>query len=129
MAYNYRVITKGKIDKADLRAFALPRGSVRGLLAIFAMGSYVVFLFFGYSFILDTFTITTGKELCDNSNQVNCIKVDDVSKLYNDIITAASTLVAAVLGFYFGSRTATPLPSEEAEVSTTNGDDKRKQQQ
>ncbi len=71
---------KTKID--ELRGLNLPRGSIRGMLALLSVGSFVIFLVLG-------------------RNAAN----------FSEIVTALGTLTGSVIGFYFGNRGgATPAP-------------------
>ena len=66
-------------EQTERRGLNLPRGSVRSILALLIVGSFVVLLVFGPM---------AGKNL-------------------DTVIAAFGTLAGSVLGFYFGSRTAT----------------------
>ncbi len=68
-----------------LRGLNLPNGSIRSMMALLIVGSFVNFLIFGAPLIQDTATST-------------------------NIITAFGTLSGSVIGFYFGSRTSAPPP-------------------
>lgn len=73
----------GKDRRVELRGLGLPRGSVRGMLALLLVGSSVNFLLFGSAAAGDNFS---------------------------EIMAALGTLSGSVVGFYFGGRTATPPP-------------------
>ena len=85
-----------KSDDALLRGLALPAGTVRSILALWVVGSYVIFIFFGVEAINE---VMKGKG-----------DVDDSMNIYQHGVSALTGIVGTVLGFYFGSRTATPKP-------------------
>lgn len=70
---------------AGRRAFNLPRGSIRAMLALFSIGSFVNVLALGPGTIPDQY--------------------------FDQVVTAFGTLSGTILGFYFGGRTANPPPS------------------
>ena len=67
----------------SLRGLNLPRGSVRAMLALFIVGSFVNVLVFGAAVF---------------------------PKHFEQVITAFGTLAGSVVGFYFGGRHASPPP-------------------
>ena len=73
-------------DQKELRGLGLPRGSIRGMLALWMVGSYLLFLAF-------------APHLADLA-----AKAETVER----IVTAFGPLVGAVLAFYFAGRSATP---------------------
>ena len=73
------------VDASESRALSLPRGSVRAILALVIVGSFVIFLVF-MPFL------------------------DDLEHL-DKALVAFGTLSGAVTGFYFGGRTASPPPT------------------
>ncbi|MDE0330269.1 MAG: hypothetical protein OXL41_00215 [Nitrospinae bacterium] len=79
----------------SLRGLNLPRGSVRAMLALLIVGSFVNILVFGAKVF---------------------------SNHYTQIITAFGTLAGAVVGFYFGGRQASPPPGEEQERKNSTGE-------
>lgn len=72
----------------SLRGLNLPRGSVRAMLALLIVGSFVNILVFGAEVFPDHF---------------------------EQVITAFGTLAGSVIGFYFGGRQASPPPEQEQE--------------
>ena len=70
-------------SSGSLRGLNLPRGSVRAMLALLIVGSFVNVLVFGAAVIPDHF---------------------------EQVITAFGTLAGSVIGFYFGGRQASPPP-------------------
>ncbi|MGI9346779.1 MAG: hypothetical protein ACR2PV_02165 [Gammaproteobacteria bacterium] len=86
-----------KSNDALLRGLALPAGTVRSILALWVVGSYVIFIFFGAEAINEVMKGKGGD-------------VDDSMNIYQHGVSALTGIVGTVLGFYFGSRTATPKP-------------------
>lgn len=72
-------------DDTELRGLNLPRGSVRSMMALIIVGSFVNVLVFGKPIGQDTLQM---------------------------VIPAFAALSGSVIGFYFGERTATPKPGE-----------------
>ena len=68
-------------ERTELRAFNLPRGSVRGVLALAIVGSFVIFLVF----------VPFLDSAADDS-------------LIDKVLVAFGTLSGSVTGFYFGGR-------------------------
>lgn len=64
---------KTKIE--ELRGLNLPRGSIRGMLALLSIGSFLIFLVLGH-------------------NAAN----------FSEVVTALGTLTGTMTGFYFGNR-------------------------
>ncbi len=85
--YAFRVGTKngskGVVNQGELRGLNLPRGSLRGILALATIGSFVNVMVLG------------GPLLGDN---------------FDSILAAFGTLTGSIVGFYFGTRGATPPP-------------------
>ena len=71
-------------DASKLRGLNMPSGSLRGMLALLVVGSFVNVLVLG------------GPEL-GNSFEI--------------VVSAFGALTGSIIGFYFGSRNATPPPS------------------
>ena len=65
--------------RADLKGLNLPEGSIRGMLALMIIGSFIIFLVLG-----------PGTER--------------MSDHFDKILVAFGTLTGAVIGFYFGNR-------------------------
>ena len=79
------------LDSSLLRGLALPTGTVRSILALLVVGSYVIFIFFGAPAIHEVMKGST-------------------KDIYQQGISAFTGIAGTVLGFYFGSRGATPTP-------------------
>lgn len=80
----------GKGQDAEKRGLGLPRGSVRGILALLIVGSTINGLLFGAAAFGDHF---------------------------GEIVAALVALSGSVVGFYFGGRTATPVPTRNSETN------------
>lgn len=108
--------TEGKGSR--LKGLALPKGSIRALIAFLILGAFVVFVFFGKDALTTmepvTFMTTQGdpptvvSELILDKNG-NPVRRED-TRLYIAVLTAFGTLTGAVTGFYFAARTAEPDP-------------------
>ena len=70
-----------------LRGLNLPNGSVRAMLGLLTVGSFVLVLAYGLS-----------------------LSQEGQSPYYNQVITAFGTLAGSITGFYFGGRVAAPPP-------------------
>ena len=79
---------------ANLKGLNLPEGSIRAMLALMSVGSFIIVLVLGHDVA----------EMKDN---------------YDQVVTAFGTLTGAIIGFYFGNRGSTPPPSDTH--STTGG--------
>ena len=66
-------------DGDALKGLALPQGSVRSMLALTVVGSFVVFLVFG------------GSALPENAR-------------FTEIVAALTGVAGTIVGFYFGSK-------------------------
>ena len=73
-------------EMKNLRAYNMPRGSVRAMLALLSVGSFVNVLLFGAAAL---------------------------GTHFDQVVTAFGTLNGAIVGFYFGGRTASPPPNDE----------------
>ena len=78
----------GKMNDEHLRGLALPRGSVRAIFTLWLVGSFAVFTLFGEEAMSSV-------------------------EAYQQGLSALSGVTGSVLGFYFGGRSATPLPESE----------------
>ena len=79
----------------SLRGLNLPRGSVRAMLALLIVGSFINILVFGAQ-------VFPGH--------------------FEQVITAFGTLAGSVIGFYFGGRNASPPPEQEKQPITSPED-------
>ena len=79
------------VNQTERRGLNLPRGSTRTILALLAVGSFLNVMVFGAPVLKEDF---------------------------DKVLTAFSALTGSVIGFYFGSRVATPLPKEEPKNQT-----------
>ena len=70
----------------------MPRGSLRGMLALLVVGSFVNVLVLGGPALGDSFEI---------------------------VVSAFGALTGSIIGFYFGSRNATPLQDNKKTSSQT----------
>ena len=66
-------------DDVELKGLGLPKGSIRSMLALIVVGSFVVFLIFGAS------------------------ALPKDSSRFNEIVAALTGVAGTVIGFYFGS--------------------------
>ena len=69
---------------SNLRGLNMPRGSIRGILALLVVGSFVNVLVLGGPVLGEPFEI---------------------------VVSAFGALTGSIIGFYFGSRSATSLPT------------------
>ena len=73
------VVTAFRTNEADRSLpLAVPKGSVRAILALLIVGGFVIFLFFG--------------------------SVAMEEKIFDKILTAFAALAGSATGFYFGQR-------------------------
>ena len=89
----------------SLKGLALPKGSIRGLIAFLVLGGFLLFAFLG----IHIFPTEVIKETADGVKTTT--KGYDAS-LFNTVLTAFGTLTGAVAGFYFGGRGAQREPEE-----------------
>ena len=85
--YSFCAAKWGSGASANLKGLNLPEGSIRAMLALMSVGSFIIVLVLGHGVA----------EMEDNFDQV---------------VTAFGTLTGAIIGFYFGNRGSTPPPSE-----------------
>ena len=97
------VVDPGATAGAGLRAFNLPRGSIRGMLALLAVGSFVIVLTLGGA---TTETTTTNQ---DGSTSTVTHRVIGP---FEQVVTAFGTLTGAIIGFYFGGRSSGSNPDK-----------------
>ena len=76
----------GETRTDGLRALNLPNGSIRAMLGLLTVGTFVLVLAYGLSLTVDI-------------------------PFYDQVITAFAALAGSVSGFYFGGRVATPPPT------------------
>ena len=93
-----------QVKQSELRGFSLPNGTIRSMLALLIVSFYLIFIIFGYSFIFDIYE--------DMDEPLNEKALDNVSNIYQSILTAFTGLSAAVVGFYFGGRSSTSAPQD-----------------
>ena len=74
----------GVVNETELRGLNLPRGSLRGILALATIGSFVNVMVLGAPVLGDKF---------------------------DSVLAAFGTLTGSIIGFYFGTRGATTKPS------------------
>ena len=78
--YSYCVAKWQSVEIKELRGLNMPRGSIRGMLALMSVGSFIIVLVFG----------------------------SEIPEMrFEQVVTAFGTLTGAVIGFYFGARSAT----------------------
>ena len=85
--YSFCVAKWGSGARANLKGLDLPEGSIRAMLALMSVGSFIIVLVLGHGV----------PEMKDNFDQV---------------VTAFGTLTGAIIGFYFGNRGSTRPPSD-----------------
>ena len=82
------------VNEGELRGLNLPRGSLRGILALATIGSFVNVMVLG------------GPALGDN---------------FDSVLAAFGTLTGSIVGFYFGTRGATPSPAGKTGSPQSSG--------
>ena len=92
--YSFCAAKWGSDASENLKGLNLPEGSIRAMLALMSVGSFIIVLVLGHDVA----------EMKDN---------------YDQVVTAFGTLTGAIIGFYFGNRGSTPPPSDTH--STTGG--------
>ena len=71
------------------RGMGLPRGSTRSIIAVWVIGAFIVFVFF-------------GRDALAEVANADSESTDDI---YEKVLVSFTTLVASISGFYFGART------------------------
>ena len=95
--YSY-CIGKSKSGKCpELKGLNLPAGSIRGMLALMSVGSFVILLVLGPS-------------------------APEMKEYFDKALAAFGTLTGAIIGFYFGSR-GTAAQGEVAARAAQGGED------
>jgi len=74
------------INGKELRGLNLPRGSLRAILALVTIGSFV---------------------------NVMVLGAPVLGERFDSVLAAFGTLTGSIVGFYFGTRGATPPPDEK----------------
>ena len=80
------IVSKRFQDKKELRGLNMPRGSIRSILALLVVGSFVNVLVFG---------------------------APALGESYESTIAAFGALTGSIIGFYFGNRTAAQTPESK----------------
>ena len=75
----------GVVNEGELRGLNLPRGSIRGILALATIGSFVNVMVLGAPVLGESF---------------------------ESVLAAFGTLTGSIIGFYFGTRGATPSSTQ-----------------
>ena len=86
-------ISKSKrnvVNEKELRGLNLPRGSLRGILALATIGSFV---------------------------NVMVLGAPALGESFDSVLAAFGTLTGSIIGFYFGTRGATPSPNSPGAVT------------
>ena len=81
--YSFCAAKWGAGANSNLKGLNLPEGSIRAMLALMSVGSFIIVLVLGHGV----------PEMKDKIDQVD---------------TAFGTLTGAIIGFYFGNRGSTP---------------------
>lgn len=79
-------ISKSSTNKSELRGLNMPRGSIRGILALLVVGSFLNVL-------------VLGGPVLGNS--------------FQNVVSAFGALTGSIIGFYFGSRNAATPPNNQ----------------
>ena len=98
--YSYFAGRRVSDKTSNLKGLNLPEGSIRGILALLSVGSFIIVLVLGPG-------------------------VDGMENHFDQVVTAFGILTGAVIGFYFGNRgTPTPTttaPSADAQSAPDSG--------
>ena len=82
---------------ANLKGLNLPEGSIRGMLALMSVGSFIIVLVLGPG-------------------------LDFMKDYFDQVVTAFGTLTGAIIGFYFGNR-GTSSPGQGTDQAAGGGDE------
>lgn len=80
--YSFCVAKWGSGGNSNLKGLNLPEGSIRGMLALLSVGSFIIVLVLGHG-------------------------IPEMKDHFDQVVTAFGTLTGAVIGFYFGNRGST----------------------
>ena len=80
--YSFCVAKWGSGGNSNLKGLNLPEGSIRGMLALMSVGSFIIVLVLGHG-------------------------IPEMKDHFDQVVTAFGTLTGAVIGFYFGNRGST----------------------
>lgn len=81
--YSFCAAKWGAGANSNLKGLNLPEGSIRGMLALMSVGSFIIVLVLGHG-------------------------IPEMKEHFDQVVTAFGTLTGAVIGFYFGNRGTTP---------------------
>lgn len=95
-----------------LKGLGLPEGSIRGMLALISVGSFVILLVLG--------PVVLGSGATGGSDATG------MKEFFDKSLAAFGTLTGAIIGFYFGNRgtgvpEASPPPTTEGASKGTEG--------
>ncbi|MBE8182802.1 MAG: hypothetical protein HAW61_04695 [Candidatus Portiera sp.] len=107
---NYILVARKDELMGEVRGLGLVRGSVRSILALFIVGSYINFAIYGYPLI---------SELMEVNASSNNAAFRSVEGVYGNILSALTGITGSVIGFYFGGRLATPSPAKDDTPKTS----------
>ena len=94
--YSYCAGKKNGVCKEELRGLNLPRGSLRAMLALLLIGSFINVMVLG------------APVFCDDGK-------------FDSILAAFGALTGSVIGFYFGARGSTKPPNSKGSPKHTGG--------
>ena len=117
MSWIYKEAVSDKI-----RGLSLINGSVRSMLALLIIGTYLNFAVFGYSMLFGMIPMdqaTTDADIV----MVTGMHAQHIERVYTLLLSALTGLVGAVMGVYFGARAATSpsSPGTASSVAETEG--------
>jgi len=96
--FSLAIFLKGQNLSQHPHAFALPKGSVRAILALSLVFGFIT---------ISIFFVNKVPQLKSNG--------EETIDLINQILSVLSTAFVTVLGFYFGSRSSTPIAEPSAQ--------------